>query len=96
VSADSRFYRVIQKPIITEKASDDTMRRNAYHFRVPKSANKVEIRLAVESLFGVKVRSVNTLTAARKWRRRGYTSGQTRAWKRAMVTLREGDTIDIL
>ncbi len=91
-----RFYHVVQKPVITEKASDDMANRNAYHFRVPVTANKVEIRQAVEKLFEVKVVGVNTLRTPRKWRRRGYTTGQTRQWKKAMVTLGEGQTIEIL
>jgi large subunit ribosomal protein L23 len=91
-----RMYRLIQKPVITEKASDDTLRRNAYHFQVPLEANKVEIRQAVEKLFEVRVSSVNTARVRGKWRRRGWNAGTTPAWKRAMVTLREGDTIEIL
>ena len=61
--------------MITEKATDDTERRNAYHFRVPLDANKIEIRRAVESVFKVKVLRVNTLRADGKMRRRGYTAG---------------------
>jgi large subunit ribosomal protein L23 len=91
-----RFYQVIQKPLITEKATDDSTWRNTYHFQVPVDATKVEIRQAVESLFGVKVLSVNTLRAPRKWRRRGYSVGQTPAWKKAMVQLREEDKIEVL
>ena len=92
-----RHYRVIRKPRLTEKATDDMQGRNAYHFRVPVDANKVEIRQAVEALFpGVRVRSVNTLRAQQKVKRRGYVAGQTRAWKKAMVTLAEGQSIDIL
>jgi large subunit ribosomal protein L23 len=91
-----RMYRVIQKPVITEKATDDTAERNAYHFRVPVTANKVEIRQAVEKLFEVKVLSVNTARVRGKVRRRGYTAGATPTWKRAMVKLREGQTIEIL
>ncbi len=96
MNALDRFYEIIQKPVITEKATDDMGRRNAYHFRVPADANKIEIRAAVEKLFGVKVTAVNTLHAPRKWRRRGYSVGQTRQWKKAMVTLAEGNTIEIL
>jgi large subunit ribosomal protein L23 len=96
VSSLDRYYQILQKPVITEKATDDTARRNAYHFRVPANANKVEIRHAVESLFNVKVLSVNTARSHPKWRRRGYSFGKTQLFKRAMVTLREGDTIDIL
>ena len=91
-----RMYRLIQKPVITEKATDDTARRNAYHFRVPLEANKVEVRQAVEKLFEVRVTGVNTARVRGKWRRRGWNAGNTQAWKRAMVTLREGDTIEIL
>lgn len=91
-----RHYQVIKKPIITEKASDDTATRNAYAFRVPVDANKVEIRRAVEALFDVKVRSVNTLRVKGKFRRRGYSTGFTQTWKKALVTLGEGDTIDVL
>ena len=91
-----RYHRIIQKPLITEKATDDSAERNAYHFKVPLDANKIEIRQAVEHLFGVKVLSVNTARTKPKWRRRGYTQGHTRPWKRAMVTLREGDAIEVL
>ena len=91
-----RCYQIIKKPVITEKATDDGGARNAYHFRVPVDANKVEIRHAVEKLFDVKVTGVNTLVVGGKWRRRGYTRGRTPRWKKAMVTLTEGQTIDIL
>jgi len=91
-----RMYRLVQKPVITEKATDDTVRRNAYHFRVPLQANKVEIRRAVEKLFDVHVTAVNTAHVRGKWRRRGWKAGTSQAWKRAMVTLRAGDTIEFL
>ena len=89
-------YRVIEKPVITEKASDGTIVRNAYTFRVPRDANKIEIRQAVEALFEVNVRSVNTLQVKGKWRRRGRNFGKTQQWKKAMVVLGEGQTIDVL
>jgi len=91
-----RFYHIIQKPVISEKATDDTANRNAYHFRVPIDANKVEIRQAVEKLFDVKVRSVNTARTHTKVRRRGHSVGTTPMFKRAMVTLVPGNTIEIL
>ena len=73
------------------------MRRNAYHFRVPLDANKVEIRQAVERLFERQGADRSTPLRVRgKWRRRGWTAGQGPDWKQAMVTLREGDTIEIL
>ena len=91
-----RLYHIIQAPVLTEKGTDDAADRNAYHFRVPLDANKTEIRSAVERLFKVKVLKVNTLRVQGKVRRRGYVAGRTAAWKKAMVTLRAGDTIEIL
>ena len=91
-----RCYEIIKKPVISEKATNDSMTRNAYHFRVPIEANKVEIRQAVERLFEVKVTSVNTLRVKGKWRRRGHSTGQTQAWKKALVTLTEDHRIDVL
>jgi large subunit ribosomal protein L23 len=86
----------VKKPVITEKATDATADRNAYTFRVPVAANKVEIRQAVEKLFEVKVVSVNTMRPPQKARRRGYNAGLTPQWKKAVVRLREGETIEIL
>jgi large subunit ribosomal protein L23 len=91
-----RSYQLIVRPIVTEKATDDTGRRNAYAFRVPRDATKIEIRKAVERLFEVKVLSVNTLTVRGKWKIRGRTIGRSQEWKKAMVTLQEGQTIDVL
>jgi large subunit ribosomal protein L23 len=56
----------------------------------------VEIRQAIERLFNVKVRAVNTLHATQKVRRRGFVPGQTPAWKKAMVVLQEGNSIEVL
>jgi large subunit ribosomal protein L23 len=96
VTVTDRDYQIIRKPVITEKATDDTATRNAYHFRVPVTAGKVEIRQAVERLFEVKVLSVNTLRTPTKTKRRGYVQGRTKQWKKAMVTLAEGQTIEVL
>lgn len=92
----ARLYEIIQRPHVTEKGTDDGARRNAYHFRVPVAARKPEIKLAVEKLFGVTVRDVNTLRVKPKARRRGWVSGSTQAWKKAMVTLTEGQTIELV
>ena len=96
MTALDQLYRLIEKPHVTEKASDDTIKRNAYTFRVPTSANKVEIRQAIERIFEVKVLSVNTLKVRGKARRRGWVAGQRPDWKKAMVTLREGYTIELI
>ena len=91
-----RFYQLVKRPVITEKGSADMAQRNAYHFRVPVDANKVEIRQAIEKVFEVKVSKVNCLRVRGKARRRGWVAGTRPAWKKAMVTLAEGSTIDIL
>ena len=89
-------YQIIKKPVITEKTTDQTVNRNAYTFQVPRNANKIEVRAAVEKLFDVKVTSVNTLRVKGKWRRRGRTVGMTPEWKKAVVQIAEGQTIDVL
>ena len=98
MSTLARFYHILQKPVITEKASRDTAKRNAYQFRVPLDANKIEVRRAVEKLFNVKVKDVRTanyhgkqsVQMTKKARHQGLRS----SWKKAYVTLAEGQTIE--
>ena len=86
---------VIIRPVITEH-SYDMMEKNTYTFEVAKTSNKVEIRQAVEALFGVKVAKVNTLNMYGKEKRMGrYPAGRRPSWKKAMVTLKEGDSIEL-
>jgi large subunit ribosomal protein L23 len=89
-----RFRQVLRRPLFTEKAHFDQERRNAFHFEVAREANKVEIRRAVEALFGVRVVSVNTMRRRGKDVRRGFTPGTRPDVKRAIVTLRPGQTIE--
>ncbi len=96
MSSLDRSYLILKKPVITEKASGAMADRNAYTFRVPVDANKVEIRQAVERIFSVNVRAVNTLRVRARPKRRGWMSGHSPAWKKAMVQLKEGQTIDVL
>lgn len=91
-----RAYQIIRKPVVTEKTTTDTMNRNAYSFRVPLNANKVEIRAAVEKLFDVKVLSVNTSRVGGKRRIRGRNIGFTQDWKKAIVVLSPESKIDVL
>ena len=85
---------VIIRPIVTEH-SYDQMENNVYTFEVAKDSNKVEIRQAIEAIFNVSVVKVNTLNVKPKPKRVRYQVGQTRTWKKAMVTLKEGDTIEL-
>ena len=88
-------YRTIVRPIVTEKSSAAYQDRGEYTFEVHPDANKIAIRQAVEQLFGVTVLEVRTSKVPSKPKRRGYTSGRTRAWKKAIVQVREGDSIPI-
>lgn len=85
---------VIIRPIISEH-SYDLMQEGVYTFEVAKSSNKVEIAQAIEAIFNVTVRKVNTLNVKSKPKRVRYQVGKTRTWKKAMVTLAEGESIEI-
>ena len=85
---------VIIRPVITEN-SYDMMEQGCYTFEVAKDANKIEIAQAIEAIFKVKVTKVNTLNVKAKPKRMRYRVGYTRTWKKAMVTLAEGDKIEI-
>lgn len=90
---------ILIKPIITEKATMDSELRNCYSFFVDTNANKIEIKKAVESAYGVSVEKVRTINV-RPERRTRYTKtgiqhGKTNAAKKAIVQLAEGETIDI-
>jgi len=99
MSSLDQMYRIIQKPVVTEKANSRTFEdldEKVYHFAVPLGANKVEIRQAVEKLFNVKVVRVNTLVRQGKAKRRGWASGESPTTKRAMVTVAKESSIEIL
>ena len=89
-------YQIVKSPVITEESTLQTQTRNQYVFRVDPAANKAQIRDAIERLFNVRVLSVNTMNYAGKPRRRGRTTGRTSCWKKAVVTLQTGDSIDLL
>ena len=79
-------HDIIIRPIITER-STDLQEMNKYVFEVDKRANKTEIKQAIEQIFGVKVKSVNTAIMPRKPKNYGRYSGYTKEWKKAIVTL---------
>ena len=85
---------IIIKPVVTEK-SVDLMQENKYCFTVAKDANKIEIKNAIEEIFKVTVVNVNTVNVHGKMKRMGRTQGMTASWKKAVVTLREGDSIEV-
>lgn len=91
---DIRHYDVIVSPVITEK-STTASENNQVVFNVAKSANKTEIKAAVEALFGVKVKAVNTLVRKGKVKRFRGVIGRQSDVKKAVVTLAEGQSIDV-
>src|ERR1700737_5252678 len=86
--------QVIIRPVVSEK-SFVLAETGKYTFRVHDRAHKTQIRQAIEELFEVKVLGVRTASVKSKPKRRGQTSGRTRQWKKAVIQVREGDTIPI-
>ncbi len=86
---------VIVRPIITEKSTISQANSNHYTFEVVSDANKHEIKYAIEHLFSVHVEQVQTSRQRGKWRRRGRSYGKKPNWKKAVVRLSEGETIEV-
>lgn len=87
-------HRVIISPVVSEK-SYALVAANKYTFRVHSDAHKVQISQAVEEIFNVSVVGVRTIKVRPKPKRRGQTAGRTRGWKKAIVELAAGDTIEL-
>jgi len=88
-------YRVLKSPHVTEKATDLT-KKNQYVFKVTSGTNKTEIKKAIENLYGVDVLSVKIINVREKQRRVGRNLGWRKAYKKAIVKLKEGQKIEIL
>jgi large subunit ribosomal protein L23 len=89
------LHRTIIRPIVTEKSSEAYQERGEYTFRVHPDASKPQIKRAIEELFGVHVTGVWTSNQRGKARRVGRTVGRRPHWKKAIVKLREGESIEI-
>ena len=87
-------YNVIIRPVVSER-SFDAMAENKYTFEVARTAAKEEIASAVEQLFNVHVVKVNTINVKPKVKRVRYQPGETRRWKKAIVTIADGETIEL-
>ena len=85
---------IILSPVLTEKSSDMSQAHNKYSFRVRRDSNKKEIGAAVQELFKVKVEKVNTISMRGKNKRVRFREGKTPDWKKAIVTLKEGQKIE--
>ena len=91
---EKEAYDIIISPVISEKSTALSDKQNKYVFKVARRANKIEIRKAVEKIFNVKVTSVNTMQYRGKRKRVRMAEGMTPAWKKAVVTLGEGQKIN--
>ncbi|MEI6534031.1 MAG: 50S ribosomal protein L23 [Verrucomicrobiaceae bacterium] len=90
------IYQVIKTVRLSEKATLLGEQKNQYVFVVDRDATKIEIRQAVEKLFGKKVLGVSTMQMSGKYRRRGNSpAGRSKHWKKAIVRLKEGDKIEL-
>lgn len=90
----AQYYDIIRRPLVTEKTTSMQERCNQFCFEVAPTTNKVEVRKAVETLFSVNVQNVNILRMPSKHRRMFGRPGTTRPWKKAIVTLAQGETIE--
>jgi large subunit ribosomal protein L23 len=91
----TQYYGIVRRAVVTEKSTTMQSLRNQFTFEVARSANKVEVKKAIETLFSVKVVKVNMVGVPGKARRTFGRPGETKPWKKAVVTLRQGDSIDI-
>ena len=91
---DTKYLEIIKAPVVTEK-SETAKQTGKYTFKVDPKANKLEIKEAIEKLFNVKVESIRTINVKPKKKRVGRYSGLTNRTKKAIVTLKEGQTIDL-
>lgn len=87
-------YNIIKRPLRTEKSVADGEATNSYHFEVDLRANKIQIKKAVEKFFNVQVLDVRTIVRKGKEKRVRFRLGRTKDWKKAVIKLKEGSTID--
>jgi len=90
---DKHSREIIIAPLVTEKGTIQKEKENCYNFKVSINANKIEIKKAIEKIFPVKVLNVNTIVMKGKVKRQGRYVGNRSDWKKAIVKLREGDSI---
>ena len=89
------LHEIVVRPVVTEKSSAAYQARKEYTFEVHPEANKHQIRDALQKLFGVTVTDVRTMQVRRHTVTRGRTRGTTARWKKAIVTLKDGDSIAV-
>ncbi len=93
---EKEIEKIVIRPLITEKCTDLREKNNVYAFEVLKDANKHEVKLAIEKLYGVKVEKVNIVKVKGKVKRRRMIEGKRRDWKKAYVKLKKGEKLSII
>lgn len=93
-----RYRGIVFAPVVTEKSMRESELENKYTFKVHPDATKIDVKRAIEAMFDVQVVSVNTMNMPGKERRRSYRyrAGKTAQWKKAIVTLAPGSSIDVI
>ena len=92
---DIKYLDIVKAPVITEKSANLAQKENKYVFKTDYKANKTQIKNAVEKIFGVHVEGISTIQVKPRKKRVGRYSGLSNKYKKAVVQIREGETIDI-
>jgi len=95
MSASYEHYNILKRPVVTEKSYNATGAANQYTFRVARDASKQQVKQAVEAIFAVNVEKVRVINVPGKARRRGLHSGMRAGYRKAIVRLAEGQTLDL-
>lgn len=90
------YHDLIIQPVVTEKSTKEKEERNKILFKVTRSANKIEVKKAVEEVFKVKVDKVHILNVKGKIKRLGRSQGKRSDWKKAIVTLKKGERVEFM
>lgn len=88
-------YDILMKPLLTEKITSLREKSNAVAFMVSRKANRIDVKRAIEATLNVKVKSVNVMNVMGKPKRQGRYAGKRPDWKKAIVTLREGEKLEL-
>jgi len=95
MSANIKHFEILRQPVVTEKSYEATGESNQYTFRVARTATKLQIKAAVQAIFEVKVDKVQVINMPGKPKRRGATTGNRSGYRKAVVRLAEGETLEM-
>jgi len=95
MSASYEHFNILKRPVVTEKSYNATGAANQYTFRVARDASKQQVKAAIEAIFDVKIEQVRVINVPGKARRRGLHAGMRPGYRKAIVRLAEGQTLDM-